>query len=169
VICAAPWATSPGTVTSPSRPSIGSAPRRPFPAQVHDVKAAVRWIKGHAKDYKIDPDHIGAIGFSAGGHQGKETAGCRPRPGRWAEVVTTAWICCSARRPSFSLDGRPRVRHAASAPGGRRRRIRWHRCGRVDLVILRMALIQRTAALTSWTWAGKVSLGQNRYWGETAT
>jgi acetyl esterase/lipase len=40
----------------------------PFPAQVHDVKAAVRWVRTHAKEYRIDPDHIGAIGFSAGGH-----------------------------------------------------------------------------------------------------
>ena len=32
------------------------------------MKAAVRWLKGNAKKYKVDPDRLGAIGFSAGGH-----------------------------------------------------------------------------------------------------
>jgi acetyl esterase/lipase len=49
-------------------PQYRLAPKDPFPAQVHDVKAAVRWIKGHAKDYKVDPARVGAMGFSAGGH-----------------------------------------------------------------------------------------------------
>jgi acetyl esterase/lipase len=49
-------------------PQYRFCPKDTFPAQVHDVKAAVRWVKAHAKDYKIDPDHLGAVGFSAGGH-----------------------------------------------------------------------------------------------------
>ncbi|MBA7682802.1 Dipeptidyl aminopeptidase 4 [subsurface metagenome] len=40
----------------------------PFPAQVHDVKCAVRWLRANAKKYKIDPNRIGALGWSAGGH-----------------------------------------------------------------------------------------------------
>jgi len=39
-----------------------------FPAQIHDVKAALRWLRGHARDYDLDADHIGAVGESAGGH-----------------------------------------------------------------------------------------------------
>ncbi|MCA8991197.1 MAG: alpha/beta hydrolase fold domain-containing protein [Planctomycetaceae bacterium] len=39
-----------------------------FPAQIEDCKAAVRWLKQHAKEYEIDPDHFGAWGSSAGGH-----------------------------------------------------------------------------------------------------
>jgi arylsulfatase A len=39
-----------------------------FPAAVHDVKAAVRWIRAHAATYDIDQNAIGAIGGSAGGH-----------------------------------------------------------------------------------------------------
>jgi len=39
-----------------------------FPAQLHDVKAAVRWAKGHAGEFKADPGRVGAMGFSAGGH-----------------------------------------------------------------------------------------------------
>ena len=39
-----------------------------FPAQIHDVKAAVRWLRANAKRYGVDPDRIGAWGSSAGGH-----------------------------------------------------------------------------------------------------
>jgi acetyl esterase/lipase len=40
----------------------------PFPAQIQDCKAAVRWLRANASAYHLDPDHIGAWGFSAGGH-----------------------------------------------------------------------------------------------------
>ena len=49
-------------------PQYRHCPKDVFPAQIHDVKAAVRWLRGHAADYKLDVDHIGAMGFSAGGH-----------------------------------------------------------------------------------------------------
>jgi acetyl esterase/lipase len=39
-----------------------------FPAQMHDVKAAVRFIRAHADKLAIDPDRIGVWGHSAGGH-----------------------------------------------------------------------------------------------------
>jgi acetyl esterase/lipase len=44
------------------------APKYPFPAAIHDTKAAVRWLRAHAKQYRIDPDRIGTTGGSAGGH-----------------------------------------------------------------------------------------------------
>lgn len=40
----------------------------PFPAQIHDCKAAVRFLRANADEYGIDPENIGAIGSSAGGH-----------------------------------------------------------------------------------------------------
>lgn len=40
----------------------------PFPAQIHDCKAAVRFLRANAREFGIDPEHIGAIGLSAGGH-----------------------------------------------------------------------------------------------------
>jgi acetyl esterase/lipase len=49
-------------------PQYRFCPKDPFPAQVHDVKAAVRWLRTHKSEYKVDTDHIGAVGFSAGGH-----------------------------------------------------------------------------------------------------
>src|SRR4030042_686660 len=39
-----------------------------FPAQIYDIKAAVRWIRANAKQYKFDPDKITAWGGSAGVH-----------------------------------------------------------------------------------------------------
>jgi acetyl esterase/lipase len=44
------------------------APRHPFPAQVEDVKCAVRFLRANAEKYGIDPARIGAVGFSAGAH-----------------------------------------------------------------------------------------------------
>src|SRR5438309_7705640 len=49
-------------------PSYRLAPDAKYPAQVEDVKAAVRWVRANAKTYKANPDRIGAIGFSAGAH-----------------------------------------------------------------------------------------------------
>jgi acetyl esterase/lipase len=39
-----------------------------FPAQAHDCKAAVRWLRGNAGRYGLDPNRIAAWGASAGGH-----------------------------------------------------------------------------------------------------
>ena len=39
-----------------------------WPAQIHDCKAAIRWLKANAKNYHLAPDRIGVMGSSAGGH-----------------------------------------------------------------------------------------------------
>jgi acetyl esterase/lipase len=39
-----------------------------FPAQINDVKCAVRFLRANAKRYHLDPNRIGATGGSAGGH-----------------------------------------------------------------------------------------------------
>jgi len=39
-----------------------------FPAQIEDCKAAIRWLRAHAEQYKLDPKRFGAWGASAGGH-----------------------------------------------------------------------------------------------------
>ena len=44
------------------------APKHPFPAAVHDSKAAVRWLRANSVKYNIDPAKIGVTGSSAGGH-----------------------------------------------------------------------------------------------------
>ncbi|MEU2775744.1 alpha/beta hydrolase [Streptomyces sp. NPDC007162] len=40
----------------------------PWPAQLHDVKAAIRWVRANAEMHGLDPDRIAAGGASAGGH-----------------------------------------------------------------------------------------------------
>lgn len=39
-----------------------------WPAQIHDCKAAIRWLRANAKKYNLDPNKIGVTGTSAGGH-----------------------------------------------------------------------------------------------------
>ncbi len=39
-----------------------------YPAAIHDCKAAVRYLRAHAAELKIDPARIGVMGGSAGGH-----------------------------------------------------------------------------------------------------
>lgn len=39
-----------------------------WPAQIHDCKAAIRWLKAHSAENGIDPERIGVMGVSAGGH-----------------------------------------------------------------------------------------------------
>lgn len=43
-------------------------PDYPWPAQIEDVKCAVRYLRANAQELNINPDKIGAIGHSAGGH-----------------------------------------------------------------------------------------------------
>jgi acetyl esterase/lipase len=44
------------------------APASPMPAQVEDVKCAIRFLRANARRYGIDPQKVGAWGNSAGGH-----------------------------------------------------------------------------------------------------
>ena len=44
------------------------APRYKHPAMLHDVARAVRTVRARAAEWKVDPNRIGVIGFSAGGH-----------------------------------------------------------------------------------------------------
>ncbi len=44
------------------------APKHRFPAAVQDLQLAVRWMRSHADTYHLDPNRIGSMGASAGGH-----------------------------------------------------------------------------------------------------
>ena len=39
-----------------------------FPAQIHDAKAAVRWLRANSGRYRLDPNRLAAWGASSGGH-----------------------------------------------------------------------------------------------------
>ncbi len=40
----------------------------PFPAFLQDVKTAIRYLRAHAEEYSIDPEHVGIYGTSSGGN-----------------------------------------------------------------------------------------------------
>jgi dienelactone hydrolase len=44
------------------------APKHPWPAQLEDVRSAVRFLRSNAERFGIDPWRIAALGHSAGGH-----------------------------------------------------------------------------------------------------
>jgi acetyl esterase/lipase len=43
-------------------------PKYHHPTQLHDAQRALRYTRAHAKAWGIDPDRVGILGFSAGGH-----------------------------------------------------------------------------------------------------
>jgi acetyl esterase/lipase len=43
-------------------------PEAKFPANVHDIKGAIRYLRSHASELGVDPDHFVVAGSSAGGH-----------------------------------------------------------------------------------------------------
>lgn len=42
--------------------------QKSYPNPVHDVRAAVQFVKSRADELRVDPQHVGLIGNSAGGH-----------------------------------------------------------------------------------------------------
>lgn len=49
-------------------PNHRSSMDAPWPAQIHDIKAVIRFVRGEAKRYKFDKSFIATSGFSSGGH-----------------------------------------------------------------------------------------------------
>jgi acetyl esterase/lipase len=47
--------------------SIRNSQTATFPAQLHDIKAALRWLRVNARAYTLDPDRIAIMGDSSGG------------------------------------------------------------------------------------------------------
>jgi len=73
------------------------APKYQFPAAIHDVKAAVRWLRANAKKYKIDPERIGVTGGSAGGHLAQflgVTAGVKEFEGEGGHPDQSSRVAC---------------------------------------------------------------------------
>ena len=68
-----------------------------FPGAVEDVKAAVRYMRKHAKKYSLDPNKIFLIGGSAGGHLSAMAATTKPGQyegqGGWQDVSSIVQAC----------------------------------------------------------------------------
>ncbi len=56
-----------------------------YPASVADIHYAVRWLKSHAAQFGGDPDRVGVMGTSSGGHQAALVA-MRPGDARYGAV-----------------------------------------------------------------------------------
>ena len=65
-----------------------------YPAAVDDAKTAVRWLRAHADDYRIDLERIGAAGGSSGGHLASYLGVTPERP---SMITTTEYTEFSAR------------------------------------------------------------------------
>jgi len=47
---------------------LAGRPGGTWPAQIEDIRKALRYIRANAARFRIDPDRIAALGMSAGGH-----------------------------------------------------------------------------------------------------
>jgi len=75
-----------------------------WPNSVHDAKAAVRWMRAHAEEYKIDPERIGVMGNSAGAYLALMVAYTPDNPefegqGGWPEERSDAQAVVSIYGP----------------------------------------------------------------------
>lgn len=46
--------------------SVRSSSQTKFPGQLHDIKAAIRWLRANAMKYNFDSNHIAIMGDSSG-------------------------------------------------------------------------------------------------------
>jgi acetyl esterase len=56
-----------------------------YPTSLADINYAIRWLKAHAKELKLDPAHIGLTGASSGGHLAM-LAAMRPDDPRYSAI-----------------------------------------------------------------------------------
>jgi acetyl esterase/lipase len=69
--------------------SIRSSSQVLFPGQLHDIKAAIRWLRANAPRYDLDPNHIGIMGDSSGGWTAAMAAVTGDAPEMEGSVGTT--------------------------------------------------------------------------------
>jgi len=72
-----------------------------YPAQLIDVKAAVRFLRAHAEQYHIDPNRIGMIGRSAGGYLASMVAMNNDlgESDEWSDYSSNIQACCDLFGP----------------------------------------------------------------------
>jgi acetyl esterase/lipase len=82
-----------------------------YPAQLLDVQRALRWVRANAARYSIDPQRVGIIGFSAGGHLASMAATLfDERP----EGTTHDAIDAVSARPDIAVLGYPVISMTAA-------------------------------------------------------
>lgn len=65
------------------------APRHPYPEPMADINYATRWLKAHAAEFGADPEAVGGLGLSSGGHQLMLSA-MRPHDPRYETLALPA-------------------------------------------------------------------------------
>jgi acetyl esterase/lipase len=70
-----------------------------FPDQYQDVTTAMRTIKSRAKEWKLDPERVGVLGFSAGGHLASMNTTMHLAANRKSKNALEQW----STRPAFSI------------------------------------------------------------------
>ena len=60
-----------------------------YPTSLIDINYAIRWLKAHARELKVDPNRVGSAGQSSGGHLAM-LAAMRPTNSRYASVALPA-------------------------------------------------------------------------------
>lgn len=93
-----------------------------FPAQIEDVKCAIRFLRAHRRPLGIDPDRIGVWGTSAGGHLAAllgTTGGIGELEGNggWAGRSSRVQAVCDWFGPADLLNAHGEVKRAISGPG----------------------------------------------------
>ena len=69
--------------------SIRSSSQVKFPGQLHDIKAAIRWLRANTDKYQLDPHHIAIMGDSSGGWTAAMAAVTGDAPEMEGSVGTT--------------------------------------------------------------------------------
>ena len=95
----------------------GPQPGSTFPAQYNDVTLAMRIVKSKAKSWGFDPEKVGVLGFSAGGHLASMLTTMHIAPDPQGKAAYERF----SSRPAFSVHVYPGIslsesfRHAGSA------------------------------------------------------
>ncbi len=78
-----------------------------YPAAIHDVKAAIRWLRTHAVEYQLDPRHIAVAGGSAGGQIAALVGVTNDRPefDPQAQPGAVSSVVSSAVQAIINIDG----------------------------------------------------------------
>lgn len=79
-----------------------------WPAQIHDAKAAVRWVRTNATLLDVDPEKVSAVGFSAGGLLALLLASSADKPGLEGEggnaSTDSSVAACVAYYPVIEIE-----------------------------------------------------------------
>ncbi len=97
----ADWFSTRGITAFVLRYRLGAKYQYPIP--LGDAQRAVRYVRANAAKYGLDPDHIGIMGFSAGGH----LAAMESVSAETADANATDLIDRASSKPDFVVLGYP--------------------------------------------------------------